>query len=69
MSWDRALRDAERWIQKIGLPKPLSGEHINLDDFAESLPYSGGYRIIVLGAAKRLLEKRGATVRFTTSNE
>lgn len=60
------MRDAERWTQKLPLPKPIKGEHINLDEFADSLDTQGNYRILVLRAAKRLLEKRGATVRFTT---
>lgn len=61
MGWESALRDAE-----LPLPKPIKGEYINLDDFADTLDTQGNYRILVLRAAKRLLEKRGANVRFTT---
>ena len=66
MSWDGALRDAERWVQTLDLPKPVKGQFINLDNFSSTLSHQGNYRIIVLRAAKRLLEKRGAEVYFTT---
>lgn len=66
MSWKTAKQDAERWVKTLDIPKPVKGSHINLDDHVSSLPHEGGYRFLVLGAAKKLLEKRGATVRFTT---
>jgi hypothetical protein len=69
VSWERALRDAERWIQTLPLPKPIKGQFVNLDNFSASLSIDGNYRIIVLRAAKRLLEKRGADVYFTEPAE
>ena len=65
MSWAGALEKAERWIQTLPIPKKVRGEFINLDDFIETVPGTGGERTILLRAAKRILEKRGATVRFT----
>jgi hypothetical protein len=65
MSWENALRDADNWLQTLSLPKPLKGKFINLDDHADTLKIDGNYRVIVLRAAKRLLEKRGADVHFT----
>lgn len=71
MSWEQARRDAEKWIQKMGLPKSVQGEHINLEDYSSSLPadLKEGYRVMVLGAAKRILEKRGASVRITPAGQ
>lgn len=65
MSWESAQRDADKWIQKMSLPKPLKGKVVNLDDFMASIPAEGNYRVLVLRATKRLLEKRGAEVYFT----
>jgi hypothetical protein len=62
MSWEQALRDAEKWLVSVGVPAgKIKGQHFYLNDRPEGLPEKEGYRIMVLRAAKRLLEKRGAT--------
>ena len=62
MSWEQAMKDAEKWLAGSGVPAgKIKGQYFDLHESVQALPENRGYRIMVLRAAKRLLERRGAT--------
>ncbi len=62
MSWQQAVREAERWLLAAGVPAgKIKGQYFDLRQHVESLPEKTGFRIMVLRAARRELEKRGAS--------
>jgi hypothetical protein len=61
MSWEEAQREAEKWLRAAGVPPgKIKGEHFDLHEKMDLMPPKVGYRAIILRAAKRSLEKRGA---------
>ena len=63
MSWAEAQKEAEKWLRESGLPAgKIKGEYYDLHEKTATLPTNTGYRAMVLRAAKRIAEKRGARV-------
>lgn len=62
MSWERAKKEAQRWVDGLNLPtRSLRGQTVDLSEQAKSLKFEAKFRIMVIRAAKRLLETRGIT--------
>jgi hypothetical protein len=59
MSWNIAKKEARHWIDSLNLQN-ISGRLIDLREPAQSLRFSGHFRLMVLRAAERLLKTRGA---------
>lgn len=59
MSWQRAQKEARRWIDSLNL-RAARGRLIDLREPAAALPFTGQFRQMVLRAAARLLKTRGA---------
>lgn len=60
MSWAKAKRDAEKWLDALHLPK-VKGTAVDLSDKGATLQADGLYREMILKAARRILVSRGAT--------
>ncbi len=62
MSWDRAQKEAQRWVDSLNLAtKSMQGQSVDLTEQAKSLKFEPKFRVMVIRAAKRLLTKRGVT--------
>ena len=62
MSWERAKREAQRWVDGLNLPtKSMQGQTVDLTEQARSLNFEPKFRVMVIRAAKRLLTSRGVT--------
>jgi hypothetical protein len=59
VSWEDAKRDATQWLDRLQLRRPAKGETLDLRPYAESLPFEGKYREMVINALGRLLKARG----------
>lgn len=59
MSWQKARREAETWIESLKLGK-VRGKAVDLSAHGGSLAAEGAYRAMILQAAGRLLAARGA---------
>jgi hypothetical protein len=61
MSWEEAQREAQRWLDACGVPHGnIKGRHFDLHDKLELIPPPLGFRAMVVRAARRIIEKRGA---------
>ena len=70
MSWETALKEAEKWLVLAGvLAGKIKGQYFDLHEKGDTLPEKLGYRIMVVRAAKRLLEKRGAKAWMPETGE
>lgn len=55
------MKEAEKWLAMHGIPTAgIKGQYFDLHDKEVGLPEGVGFRIMVIRAAKRILEKRGA---------
>lgn len=54
------MEAAGQWLGSLRLGRNLDGQTIDLTPFADSLPYEGTFREMVLEATRRKLKKRGA---------
>lgn len=45
MSWKQAIKEAEKWMQTLNLPKKIKGEFVDLNLLAEEthLPFDGQF--------------------------
>ena len=68
MSWERAQKDARRWVDSLNLPtRSLKGQTLDLTAQAEVLAKTylePKYRTMVIRAAKRLLTTRKVTANI-----
>ncbi len=60
MSWKRAQQEAQRWVDGLNLPtKSMQGQSIDLNEQAKALRFEAKFKLMVIRAAKRLLQSRG----------
>lgn len=60
MSWERARKEAQRWVDGLNLPtKSLRDQNIDLNERAKALRFEPKFKLMVIRAAKRLLQSRG----------
>lgn len=60
MSWERAQREAKRWIDSLNVPtKRLQGQSFDLTPHAAALAFEPRFKGMVIEAARRLLKTRG----------
>ncbi len=63
MSWERAQKEARRWVDSLNLPtKSLKGKTVDLTTQAQALARTfpePKFRVMVIRAAVRLLRTRG----------
>jgi len=64
MSWEKAKAEAERWLAELKIPTKAQGQYFDLADKGETLKVEGGFRLMVLRAADRLIKKRGGSVNL-----
>jgi len=63
MSWEKAQREAEKWLATSGVPahQGIRGQYFDLRDHGDKIAAQGQFRAMILRAAARQLTKRGAT--------
>ena len=59
MSWRDADKEAQRWVDRLQLPKETRGKFIALSEQAKTLRYEPHFRLMVIRAARRILRARG----------
>lgn len=60
MSWERAQKEARRWVDGLNLPtRFMQGKTVDLTAQAAALKLEPKFKLMVLRAAKRLLKTRG----------
>ncbi len=60
MSWQRARKEAQRWIDTLNLAtRQMKGQKIDLNTRAADLRMEPKFRAMVIRAAKRILKARG----------
>ncbi len=60
MSWERAKKEAQRWVDGLNLPtKSMQGQTVDLPEQARGLTFEPKFRLMVVRAARRLLVSRG----------
>lgn len=66
MSWQKARKDAQRWLDTLQLQtSKLKGQKIDLTVQARSLRGEPLYVAMMIEAAKRILYKRGIIAEIT----
>lgn len=61
MSWQDARREAERIVDRLQLRNSeINGQKIDLQTVMADHPSTGRYRVMIMQAVHRALEKRGA---------
>lgn len=69
MSWERAQREAKRWIDGLNIPtRQLQGQSFDLTPHAASLAFEPKFKSMVITAAKRLLKTRGVEAYVVESD-
>lgn len=61
MSWQNAKREAEAAVDRLQLKNDqIRGRVLDLDELFADHPSTGRFRVMLMQAAHRILEKRGA---------
>lgn len=61
MSWQAAKKEAQLLVDQLQLKNTdINGQKLDLREIMEDHPSTGRYRVMVMQAAHRILEKRGA---------
>lgn len=61
MSWQAARKDAQLIVERLQLKNSeINGQKFDLEEVMKDQPATGRYRVMVMQAVHRALEKRGA---------
>jgi hypothetical protein len=61
LSWQAARKDAQLIVERLQLKNSeINGQKFDLEEVMKDQPATGRYRVMVMQAVHRALEKRGA---------
>jgi hypothetical protein len=61
LSWQKALREGQLIVERLNLKNSeINGQKLRLEEIMKDHPSTGRFRVMVMQAVHRTLEKRGA---------